>query len=193
VLPEPEAPAVAAPGGRCGARNRQGQPCGNRPAKGKARCRFHGGASTGPITDAGRLRCAEANVIHGARAESDAYRAALARARPDLFDAPAAGALDLTPELRFARARLGVLAERADPTFAEAEARLLDAIRRTVEAQAALPSPDAQPQAGGLRLTLQVVRPDGAEWPRPKEPMDAPKPEGSAEGHDEGQSEPMGP
>ena len=28
-------------------------------------CRFHGGASTGPKTDAGRERCAEAKTVHG--------------------------------------------------------------------------------------------------------------------------------
>jgi len=188
---EPKAPGEAPP--RCGAKNRQGQPCANRPAKGKARCRFHGGASTGPTSEAGRMRCAEANVTHGARAESDAYRAALARARPDLFDAPAAGALDLTPELRFARARLAVLAERAEPSFAEAEARLLDAIRRTVEAQAGLPSsaPDAQPYARGLRLTLKVVDRDGVEWPaegRPRDPMDAAQADGDVPGS--GEAEP---
>jgi hypothetical protein len=29
------------------------------------RFRFHGGASTGPITEAGRQRCAEAKTVHG--------------------------------------------------------------------------------------------------------------------------------
>ena len=33
--------------------------------KGKAVCRTHGGLSTGPNTQAGRLRCAEAKTIHG--------------------------------------------------------------------------------------------------------------------------------
>jgi hypothetical protein len=28
-------------------------------------CRFHGGASTGPKTEAGRQRCAEAKTLHG--------------------------------------------------------------------------------------------------------------------------------
>ena len=34
-------------------------------AKNKSRCRFHGGRSTGPKTEAGRQRCAEAKTIHG--------------------------------------------------------------------------------------------------------------------------------
>ena len=34
-------------------------------AKGKTKCRFHGGASTGPKTPEGRQRCAEAKTVHG--------------------------------------------------------------------------------------------------------------------------------
>ena len=44
----------------CGARNRQGKPCSVRVVLGKRRCRFHGGLSTGPKTEAGRARIAEA-------------------------------------------------------------------------------------------------------------------------------------
>ena len=33
--------------------------------KGKAVCRTHGGLSTGPKTEVGRQRCAEAKTIHG--------------------------------------------------------------------------------------------------------------------------------
>lgn len=33
--------------------------------KGKAVCKFHGGASTGPRTPEGRARCAAAKTIHG--------------------------------------------------------------------------------------------------------------------------------
>ena len=33
--------------------------------RGKMVCRAHGGASTGPKTPEGRLRCAEAKTIHG--------------------------------------------------------------------------------------------------------------------------------
>src|SRR4051812_14616725 len=44
---------------KCGARNRQGEPCAVRVEPGKARCRFHGGLSTGPRTAEGRARVAE--------------------------------------------------------------------------------------------------------------------------------------
>jgi hypothetical protein len=44
----------------CGARNRRGKPCGVRVEPGRARCRFHGGLSTGPKTAAGRARIAAA-------------------------------------------------------------------------------------------------------------------------------------
>src|SRR6266568_6743549 len=45
---------------RCGAKTRAGRPCRMRVEFGKARCRFHGGLSTGPKTEAGRARIAEA-------------------------------------------------------------------------------------------------------------------------------------
>ena len=41
------------------------QQCGAPASKGKTKCRFHGGASTGPKTPEGRQRCAEAKNIHG--------------------------------------------------------------------------------------------------------------------------------
>lgn len=41
-------------GKKCGAKNRSGKPCGLPPLKGKKRCKFHGGASTGPKTTAGK-------------------------------------------------------------------------------------------------------------------------------------------
>lgn len=45
---------------RCGARTRKGKPCGARAIPGKRRCKFHGGASTGPQTTEGKARIAEA-------------------------------------------------------------------------------------------------------------------------------------
>ncbi|NBV95918.1 MAG: hypothetical protein EBR90_03915 [Actinobacteria bacterium] len=33
--------------------------------KGKQVCKFHGGLSTGPRTEIGRQRCAEAKTVHG--------------------------------------------------------------------------------------------------------------------------------
>jgi hypothetical protein len=41
------------------------QQCGAPAAKGKTKCRFHGGASTGPKTPEGRQRCADVKTIHG--------------------------------------------------------------------------------------------------------------------------------
>ena len=41
------------------------QQCRAPAAKGKTKCRFHGGASTGPKTPEGRQRCAEVKTIHG--------------------------------------------------------------------------------------------------------------------------------
>ena len=41
------------------------QQCRAPACKGKTKCRFHGGASTGPKTPEGRQRCAEAKTIHG--------------------------------------------------------------------------------------------------------------------------------
>lgn len=45
---------------RCGARTRKGTPCRSQSLPGKTRCKFHGGASTGPKTEEGRSRIAEA-------------------------------------------------------------------------------------------------------------------------------------
>jgi len=41
------------------------QQCRAPASKGKTKCRFHGGASTGPKTEAGRLRCSEVKIVHG--------------------------------------------------------------------------------------------------------------------------------
>ena len=39
--------------------------CGAPALKGKRVCRFHGGKSTGPITNLGKQRCAKAKTVHG--------------------------------------------------------------------------------------------------------------------------------
>jgi hypothetical protein len=71
---------------RCGARNRQGQPCGN-PGTGKGgRCRFHGGRSTGV---SGNLN----SVRHGAHS----YR--LWPAEAELFERFLAKGCDLANEV----------------------------------------------------------------------------------------------
>ena len=49
----------------CGARTRSNSLCAKHPIKGKRRCRLHGGLSTGPKTEAGKARIAEAQLKHG--------------------------------------------------------------------------------------------------------------------------------
>ncbi len=44
----------------CGAKTRKGGQCRNKSEAGKARCKFHGGRSTGPKTSEGKKRIAEA-------------------------------------------------------------------------------------------------------------------------------------
>lgn len=44
---------------------RTGEQCRAPASKGKTKCRFHGGKSTGPKTEKGRQRCATAKTIHG--------------------------------------------------------------------------------------------------------------------------------
>ena len=55
---------LAAP--RCGAKTRAGCAC-RQPAMPNGRCRFHGGKSTGPRTEAGRARARNNRLIHGLR------------------------------------------------------------------------------------------------------------------------------
>ena len=57
------------------------QQCRAPAAKGKTKCRFHGGASTGPKTPEGRQRCAEAKTIHGRETRVARTERSLASAR----------------------------------------------------------------------------------------------------------------
>ena len=51
---------------RCQARSkRHGGQCGAPAMRGKRVCRFHGGKSTGPTTEAGRQRIALSKTVHG--------------------------------------------------------------------------------------------------------------------------------
>jgi hypothetical protein len=51
---------------RCQAKSKRTKlQCGAPALKGKRVCKTHGGRSTGPKTEAGRLRCVEAKTIHG--------------------------------------------------------------------------------------------------------------------------------
>jgi hypothetical protein len=52
-------------GQRCGAKTRAGTPCKNPAVKGKARCRMHGGKSTGAKTAEGRARLSTLHLKHG--------------------------------------------------------------------------------------------------------------------------------
>ena len=52
---------------RCCARTRRGTACQKPQLRGKQRCRFHGGLSTGPRTVDGRARIAAAHWKHGRR------------------------------------------------------------------------------------------------------------------------------
>lgn len=55
----------------CGALTRKGTPCRCKPLPGKCRCKFHGGASTGPKTIEGRQRIADAQRRRWARWRGD--------------------------------------------------------------------------------------------------------------------------
>ena len=51
---------------RCQAKSkRSGVQCRKPAVRGKTVCRTHGGASTGPKTQQGRERCAQAKTVHG--------------------------------------------------------------------------------------------------------------------------------
>jgi hypothetical protein len=64
----------------CGARNRRGEPCQCKKLHRGKKCRFHGGMSTGPRTEQGRLR-ALANLRYWtpAKAAAKANRQQLER------------------------------------------------------------------------------------------------------------------
>jgi hypothetical protein len=55
--------------------------------KGKAVCRAHGGLSTGPNTEVGRLRCAEAKTIHGRETRKTRTERSLGSARLAVLEA----------------------------------------------------------------------------------------------------------
>ena len=67
---------------QCQAKSKRTQQQCRAPAsKGKTKCRFHGGASTGPKTPEGRQRCAEAKTIHGNETRQARPERSLASAR----------------------------------------------------------------------------------------------------------------
>ena len=69
--------------GRCQATSKRTKlQCGAPAIKGKRVCRFHGGKSTGPKTDEGRMRCGIAKTVHGG--ETRAIRAKRAQKMAEL-------------------------------------------------------------------------------------------------------------
>lgn len=65
---EPSIPILGGRGTapRCQAKAKHsGEQCRKPAMRGKAVCRTHGGASTGPKTQQGRERCAQAKTVHG--------------------------------------------------------------------------------------------------------------------------------
>jgi hypothetical protein len=57
--------------------------CGGPAMQGKTKCKFHGGLSTGPVTELGRQICAAAKTVHGndTRADRQVHRLAMMRLR----------------------------------------------------------------------------------------------------------------
>ena len=55
--------------------------------RGKAVCRTHGGRSTGPKTEAGRQRCAQAKTIHGRQTREARTERSLGSARLAVLEA----------------------------------------------------------------------------------------------------------
>jgi hypothetical protein len=77
---------ISAP--RCQALSKRSKlQCKKAALTGKRVCMFHGGKSTGPVTDDGRKRCAIAKTVHGYETRADrAYRAKKFRELKALFD-----------------------------------------------------------------------------------------------------------
>ena len=67
---------------RCQAKSKRTKlQCAAPALKGKRLCKTHGGRSTGPKTEAGRQRCAEAKTIHGRETREARTERSLASAR----------------------------------------------------------------------------------------------------------------
>ena len=96
----------------CGAKARSGNPC-RLPAGPNGRCRFHGGASTGPRTASGRKACALAATKHGIYGKG--YTDEELRHLDSLRDT------DLTAEITLARIILMRLLKAAPDPIGEGE------------------------------------------------------------------------
>ena len=62
----------------CGAKTRKGTPCRAVVVEGRAKCRLHGGLSTGPTSAEGRARIAESNRRRAEAKRAEARAAAAA-------------------------------------------------------------------------------------------------------------------
>jgi len=74
---------------RCQAKSKRTKlQCGAPALKGKSKvCKTHGGRSTGPKTEAGRQRCAQAKTIHGRETRESRTERSLASARLAVLEA----------------------------------------------------------------------------------------------------------
>ena len=73
---------------RCQAKSKRTKlQCAAPALKGKRVCKTHGGRSTGPKTEAGRQRCAEAKTIHGRENRETRNERSLASARLAVLEA----------------------------------------------------------------------------------------------------------
>ena len=69
---------------RCNAMSKRTKlQCGGPAMQGKSKCKFHGGKSTGPVTELGRQICAAAKTVHGkdTRLDRQVHRLAMMRLR----------------------------------------------------------------------------------------------------------------
>ena len=77
---------------RCQARSKRTKlQCAAPALKGKRVCKTHGGRSTGPKTEAGRQRCAEAKTIHGRETRKTRNERSLGSARLAVLEAEGYG------------------------------------------------------------------------------------------------------
>jgi hypothetical protein len=73
---------------RCQAKSKRTKlQCAAPALKGKRVCKTHGGRSSGPKTEAGRQRCAEAKTIHGRETREARTERSLASARLAVLEA----------------------------------------------------------------------------------------------------------
>lgn len=91
---------------RCGAKTRRGTPCRCSALPGKRRCKYHGGMSTGPKSEAGRLQSAK---------NLEAARRALAAPEHAATRSEAAKRGHITRKLDNMRLQLERLAREGDP------------------------------------------------------------------------------